>query len=522
MAKDTDAVACKIINLAKATALADNHFLAAAIGRLKLEPGAFARPLATDGEILGVNSQKLCQQFKQERAVPKHDLMHSVLHCIFLHPFVSSSIHRREWNLACDIASEQNVLRLCGPRPGTKGAKIRDVLNKISLRVASPLTAEKIYRELLSGTWTDNLASWEDLFISDDHGLWYNTFRHSDQITPATQSPTPSEQQPLTDMPQGECQRKLHTPPVDSNTSDNGAPSVESHLEQSSPSQATNDPARLKGDLPGYQAETMAGARNPFNLQAISAARQAERRTWKRIAKAISINLQTYAKNKGGVLSGMVDELEETAHDCIDYLDFLRQFAIPGEVLKTSEDEFDYIFYTYGLKLYGNMPLIEPLEYRVEKRIREFVIVIDTSGSVCGPIVRRFIGATFNILKSTEAFFEHIHLRIIQCDAAVQCDDIISSRDELRQWGSRMRIYGCGGTDFRPAFAYVDTLVEEGAFKNLDGLIYFTDGMGDYPEWTPSYKVAFVFYDKTYQPGLVPPWAAQIVLSDASIPDSRL
>ena len=88
-------------------------------------------------------------------------------------------------------------------------------------------------------------------------------------------------------------------------------------------------------------------------------------------------------------------------------------------MLKVSDDEFDYVYYTYGLKLYGNLPLIEPLEYREEKRIREFVIVIDTSGSVYGEIVKRFIDTTFDILKSTEAFFERIHVRIIQSDAAV-------------------------------------------------------------------------------------------------------
>ena len=50
-------------------------------------------------------------------------------------------------------------------------------------------------------------------------------------------------------------------------------------------------------------------------------------------------------------------------------------------MMKLNPDEFDYNFYTYGFALYENMPLIEPLEYREVKRIREFVIAIDTSGS---------------------------------------------------------------------------------------------------------------------------------------------
>ena len=38
-------------------------------------------------------------------------------------------------------------------------------------------------------------------------------------------------------------------------------------------------------------------------------------------------------------------------------------------------------FYTYGLSVYGNLPLIEPLETRESKKIEELALVIDTSYS---------------------------------------------------------------------------------------------------------------------------------------------
>ena len=277
-------------------------------------------------------------------------------------------------------------------------------------------------------------------------------------------------------------------------------------------------PAQVRVDSPcSSAANALSVSQGAFLREVARPSRNAEMEGWRRVAKSLAINLQTYSKGRGQALSGLVDELEEASRTRVDYVDFLRQFAIPGEVLKASEDEFDYIFYTYGLKLYGNLPLIEPLEYREEKRIREFVIVIDTSGSVWGNIVRRFIDTTFNILKSTEAFFEHVHVRIIQCDAAVRSDDTITNLAELKAWGQRMRFFGGGGTDFRPAFAYVDKLVEDGEFENLGGLVYFTDGFGAYPEWMPEYKTAFVFYDNNYRQECVPPWAAQIVLDNEAI-----
>ena len=54
--------------------------------------------------------------------------------------------------------------------------------------------------------------------------------------------------------------------------------------------------------------------------------------------------------------------------------------------------------HAYGLSLYGNMPLIEPLETRETYKIRDFVIVLDTSYSVSGELVEHFLQETFTIL----------------------------------------------------------------------------------------------------------------------------
>ena len=118
----------------------------------------------------------------------------------------------------------------------------------------------------------------------------------------------------------------------------------------------------------------------------------------------------------------MLQNLREINRERYDYSEFLRRFAVMGEVMQVNDDEFDYIFYTYGLQLYDNMPLVEPLEYKEVKRVKEFVVAIDTSGSVAGDTVQRFVQKTWNILKTTESFFTKINLHIIQCDATIQED----------------------------------------------------------------------------------------------------
>lgn len=158
------------------------------------------------------------------------------------------------------------------------------------------------------------------------------------------------------------------------------------------------------------------------------------------------------------------------------------------------------------------MPLIEPLEYREDSRIKDFVIAIDTSGSVAGEEVQSFLQKTYSMLKSRESFQSRINVHIIQCDAQLQSDEVITSEDDLERYMDTMEIRGLGGTDFRPVFEYVDRLIAEGEFSDLKGLIYFTDGLGTYPTSKPSYRTAFVFVESGYNVPEVPVWAMKVVL----------
>lgn len=188
-----------------------------------------------------------------------------------------------------------------------------------------------------------------------------------------------------------------------------------------------------------------------------------------------------------------------------------------GEAMKINDDEFDYIFYTYGLKRYKNMPLIEPLEYKEIKAIKEFVIAIDTSGSVIGDFVQTFVQKTYNILKTTESFFSKINLHIIQCDTEIQEHVKITSQEEFDQYIDTMTLKGFGGNNEIALFSYVDELVRQREFSNLKGMIYLTDGYGIFPDKKPNYEVAFVFINDRYEIPEVPPWVIRLVLQKDEI-----
>ena len=193
------------------------------------------------------------------------------------------------------------------------------------------------------------------------------------------------------------------------------------------------------------------------------------------------------------------------------YRDFLQKFSVLREELQVDPDEFDLNYYTYGLRLYRNMPLIEPLESREVKKIQEFVIVVDTSYSTSGELIQNFLKETFGILTQENSFFRKSKIRIIQCDDQIQMDQEVTSSEQLQKLIDQFTIVGGGGTDFRPAFSYVNKLVEEGILKNLCGLLYFTDGKGIYPKKRPAYQTAFLFLDD-YEDKDVPPWAIRLRL----------
>lgn len=193
------------------------------------------------------------------------------------------------------------------------------------------------------------------------------------------------------------------------------------------------------------------------------------------------------------------------------YKDFLQKFSVWQEEMRCSDEEFDLGFYNYGFLVYGNMPLIEPLEMREAKKIREFVIVVDTSYSTSGRLVEGFLQETFQILSQKNSFFARSKIRVILCDDRVRKDTVIEKKEDLKKLFFDFSIEGGGSTDFRPAFSYVEKLRQEGEIKNLGGLLYFTDGKGVYPEKKPDYKTAFLFLEE-FEHANVPPWAMRLQL----------
>ena len=235
---------------------------------------------------------------------------------------------------------------------------------------------------------------------------------------------------------------------------------------------------------------------------------------WKDTAKSTATNLEIFSKNIGQEAKGLLRVMQIANRKRYDYKEFLKKFSVSREQVQVDEESFDYIYYTYGLQLYEKMPLVEPLEYKEVKKIEEFVIAIDTSGSCAGELVQRFLNETVSILLESETFLKKVNIHIVQCDNQIQEDIQISSMEEMEKYQEQFKAKGFGGTDYRPVFQYVEELRKSGNIRDLKGMIYFTDGMGVFPKKRPDYDVAFVFVERDYTDKLVPPWAMKLVIEN--------
>lgn len=238
---------------------------------------------------------------------------------------------------------------------------------------------------------------------------------------------------------------------------------------------------------------------------------------WQDISDKTETDLETFSNEASEGSRDLVEQLRVENRERYDYRRFLKKFSVLREEMQVDTDSFDYGFYSYGLRLYGNMPLLEPQEWKEVQKVEEFAIVIDTSMSCSDELVKKFLEETYSILLEEESFFRKVNIHIIQCDEKVQSDKKITNEKELKEYMEQLELIGRGGTDFRPAFTYIDRLIREKAFERLKGVLYFTDGLGTFPAKMPPYETAFIFMQEQYEEVQVPSWAIKLILEEDDI-----
>lgn len=421
-----DEMAMKILEFTRNELYFDLRFFHLALSSLIPKPDSTIKTFASDGIYLYYSTEQVLRVFQKNPIFLSRAYLHSILHCIFTHLWMTGNKEQQLWNLACDIAVEYTIDHINKPSTRRILTWLRSQTYQMLTDKYSYISAPVIYRTIKQLN-TEMISSLQMEFYTDDHRFWYS------------QNTAASLQQKTLDQ-------------------------------------------------------------------------------WNKIANQIKIHQEQQGKNtdKGEHLLTAQIKAQRSRRN---YGDFLKKFSILREELHIDPDEFDLNYYTYGFHLYGNLPLIESVETREIKKIREFVIVIDTSDSTSGQLVKNFLRETYQILHQRDHFFDSCKIRILQCDNQIQSDQEIQNLDQFESFLSQLTIIGGGGTDFCPAFTYVNKLIEQRVFQNLGGLLYFTDGQGIYPKKCPSYQTAFLFLND-YDESRVPPWAMRLQLDPAEFDTS--
>ena len=449
--KSDSEYAKKILSIAREELSCSYPFLASAIYALKTVEDAedmVSYGLSQNADEFLYSPEALVKDFVRGKDISTV-FLHSVLHCVFLHPFfVPFYRDNRLWDLACDICIFDLISSLDRNREVTDAeSKALPVLARLKRKL--PLLNAQLVYSLLEKSDVS-----PELFYVDDHHLW-------------------------------------------------NAPDKTGLKEDSS---QNSDP---EGIPAGDREEGLEGGQR---REGAALWNSESYRKWESIARKTELSLQRAHKSsagRGDYTGYFLEVLKNIERRHTDYDSFLKSFGVYEETPRLDPDAFDYPLYTYGLELYGDMPVIEPLEYGEHPVVREFAVAIDTSASCPEELIRKFLEKTYDILFSSMTFGEQKKMVIFQCDCEIKSETVISNRDDLKKYMSRVLVRGRGGTDFRPVFRRIEELNKEKFFSSLRGLLYFTDGNGIFPEKPPKYKTAFVIPYGGYMEK-VPSWAMKV------------
>lgn len=163
----------------------ENRFLEQALFRLQWEDDG-AVSFGSEGMHLYYRSDYVLERYMQAPQQLMSDYLHTVIHCLYQHPFFVLQEQGAYWDLASDIAAECILEEIVAGKDSflqeTAEGKLRHSLSERIRAEVGAMSAQKIFvflrrnmqsdREFIAffGMGFDELGA---LFRRDEHRLWY-------------------------------------------------------------------------------------------------------------------------------------------------------------------------------------------------------------------------------------------------------------------------------------------------------------------------------------------------------------
>jgi predicted metal-dependent peptidase len=557
---ELDEMGKRILDASRTDLYLSMRFLGPALHSLGFIMDLSTTTVGTDAAYIRFNPNHLFRLYVDRPRRLNRTYLHMILHCVFRHMFTARKKEDRElWDLSCDIAVTSIIDSMDYRAVAELTPEFRQRVYDRLQEEIHVLTAERIYQYFLERkrNYMEELQL-AAAFALDDHSFWERMEdeenRDPEDGSKSDQDPDDEKKQdrdPGTDSPD-EKGADQKTPGDNEEKKDSESTSPDSR----DPSGQDRDPGgeksgqdspsgRNKKDSPNGKKKDRGadppdrdgkgdgknrrdsdrdpgnrdagGRRQNRRLPRLKSAEELEG-DWKETSRRMEAEILASGKEASDERGSLDRILSISNRRRTDYREFLRKFAILREVTTIDPDSFDYGFYHYGLEMYGNMPLIEENEYREMNNLRTLVIAIDTSASCQDVLVQRFLNETASVLRSIGQFFATSSVYIVECDEHVQQEILLHGPDDLEKYASAFHVKGGFGTDFRPVFAWVEEKRRTGEIGDMQALMYFTDGMGVYPEKPTDYDTASVFFnDEEMDDTKVPDWAVRLYIDGEKI-----
>lgn len=416
-------------------------------------------PISTDGCTLWFDPEQVVEDFRRDRDSVARQLLHVTTHCLLGHLEMRDGFEQtRAFDCAADLKAAQFAEMMCGMDFAVRNGRG----SAFSSYESSP-HLRPLYQNLMENTsHRKHLKAKGDAARFDDHDLW----NRSMPVAASAQSPN-GDGEGDGNGAQGSGQSGAGQGEGDENTNQNGQGGSGS-----------------KSDGPD----------------------------WARIRQSM---LDGHGGKLHGSCAGMLTENFTVEQRGMSFEEFLRRFASPEERMLLDPDTFDVRWYHLGMEYYGNIPLLEPSELSEPPLPDDIVVALDVSGSCHGETCKRFLKELLGILRDIAAGAPRFRILLLLCDTEIKKEVLLETPEQVDSLFANFTVTGFGGTDFRPVFDRVARLRESGDLPRVRGLLYLSDGCGDYPEEPADYPTAFLIpaEDRRYQSHSIN-WITRLYLNE--------
>lgn len=180
------------------------------------------------------------------------------------------------------------------------------------------------------------------------------------------------------------------------------------------------------------------------------------------------IQAEKAAKNKGSIPGSIQEKIKGIKSNKVDWQSILKDClsAIAAD---------DYSFRYPNLRYTDNDFILPSL---FSEKIGKIIFAIDTSGSINQDLLKMFLAEAQSALDALNPE----KLSIIQCDTKINKINNYEPGDIIS-----LKVYGRGGTDFRPVFEHCEKMDDAPI-----ALVYLTDLDGSFPDKAPGFPVFWI------------------------------